>query len=92
MKLIVPQLTILENEGFLPEKDIFSRKQFAEELTRLIKNADGELVIALDAKWGEGKTTFAKMWRGLLAEQKITSIYFDAFENDFIDDPLLGKH
>lgn len=90
MKLTVPPIVIEESEGFSSEKDIFARKQFAEELTKLIKNTEGELVIALDAKWGEGKTTFVKMWQGLLAEQNITSVYFDAFENDFIEDPLLA--
>jgi len=90
MKLIIPPIVINEDEGFSPEKDIFSRKQFAEVLTNLIQNTEGELVIALDAKWGEGKTTFVKMWQGLLAEKKITSVYFDAFENDYIEDPLLA--
>ena len=90
MKLIVPPIVIEEGEGFSPEKDIFGRKQFAEELTKLVLNTEGELVIALDAKWGEGKTTFVKMWQGLLADHNITSIYFDAFENDFIEDPLLA--
>jgi len=90
MKLTIPPVVIEHGEGFTPEKDIFSREQFAEKLTNLVKNTDDELVVALDAKWGEGKTTFVKMWRDMLKELGIHSIYFDAFENDFIEDPLLA--
>jgi len=89
--LLLPKLsTFYATRGFTPEKDIFARKHFAENLTNLIRNTEDELVIALDAKWGEGKTTFVKMWQGMLSESKICSIYFDAFENDFIEDPLLA--
>lgn len=90
MKLTVPPIEISEDEGFSSEKDIFQRKPFAEQLTNLINNVDDELVIALDAPWGEGKTTFVKMWQGLLKGKGIKNIYFDAFKNDFLDDPLLA--
>jgi len=90
MKLTVPPVVIEKGEGFSAEKDIFARKQFAEHLTNLIRNTEDELVIALDAKWGAGKTTFVKMWQGMLTDLNISSIYFDAFENDFIEDPLLS--
>lgn len=90
MKLKVPPLTIDENEGFTPQKDIFNRKFFAEKLTNIIRETDDELVIALDAKWGAGKTTFVKMWRGYLKQNNIQSIYFDAFENDFVEDPMIA--
>jgi hypothetical protein len=90
MKLTVTPVVIEKGEGFTLEKDIFARKQFAEKLTNLIRNTEDELVIALDAKWGEGKTTFVKMWQGMMGELNIRSIYFDAFENDFIEDPLLA--
>ena len=48
------------------------------------------LVLALDAPWGEGKSTFIKMWRGYLKQEKVQSIYFDAFENDYQQDPFLA--
>jgi hypothetical protein len=90
MKLTPSPVEIEEYEGFLPEKDIFQRKNFAEKLSNLIENVSDELVLAIDAPWGEGKTTFVKMWQGMLKEQNIESIYFDAFQNDFLDDPLLA--
>lgn len=90
MKLTVPPVIIESSEGFSKDKDIFERKQFAENLTNLIRNTEDELVISLDANWGAGKTTFVKMWQGMLNEMGIHSIYFDAFENDFIEDPMLA--
>ncbi len=90
MKLFVPPVEIEDDEGFLPEKDIFHRKPFAEELSNFISNVNEEFVIALDAPWGEGKTTFVKMWRGMLIAKGVKSIYFDAYKNDFLDDPFLA--
>jgi hypothetical protein len=90
MKIFVPSLKISETDGFKSEFDIFKRKSYGESLYNLINNTDDELVLALDAPWGEGKSTFIQMWRGLLAEKTITNIYFDAFENDYQKDAFLA--
>ena len=83
MKLLVPPLKISATDGFHPDIDIFQRKAYGESLFNLINNTDDELVLALDAPWGEGKSTFIKMWRGLLAEKNVANVYFDALENDY---------
>ncbi|MEL6987697.1 MAG: P-loop NTPase fold protein [Cyanobacteria bacterium J06648_1] len=90
MKLTVPALEIDPKEGFSSDKDIFKREQFGRNILNVIENINDELVLAIDAPWGEGKTTFIKMWRGMLAKEEYTSIYFDAFENDYQDDPFLA--
>lgn len=90
MKLTVPSLEISDDLGFSNDLDIFNRKSFGQELSNLVKNCDDEVVIAIDAPWGEGKTTFVKMWQGLLSEEEIFSIYFDAFENDYQKDPFMA--
>jgi len=93
MKLTVPKVEISEDEGFSSKIDIFSRKDFGERLANLVEQSHGNLVIALDAKWGEGKSTFIQMWRGYIEhkrENKIKSIYFDAFANDYQKDPFLA--
>jgi predicted KAP-like P-loop ATPase len=56
----------------------------------LVERSTDELVISLDGKWGEGKTTFVKMWRGLLKEKGIPSIYIDAFQNDYTEDAFIS--
>lgn len=88
MKLTVPKLKGLEDKGFNPEVDIFLRKDFGERLAGLVEKSHGNIVFALDAEWGEGKSTFIKMWMGH-TKDRIKSIYFDAFANDYQKDPFL---
>jgi len=43
------------------EGDFFNnRKTFGESLIKLINKVEDGCVISIDAKWGEGKTTFVK--------------------------------
>ncbi len=79
-----------ENTGFDPAVDIFHRWQYGKNLANLLVNTDEELVVALDAAWGEGKSTFVKMWCGYLRAEGIPFIVFDAFANDFIVDPFVA--
>ena len=90
MKLIVPPINISEDDGFTSEVDIFNRKPLGEALLNLIQNTEDELVLVLDAPWGEGKSTFIRMWQGFLKDKKVPHIYFDAFENDYQADPFLA--
>ncbi|MCX9111725.1 KAP family NTPase [Aeromonas veronii] len=93
MKLTVPELKINDGEGFSTEKDLFNRKPFGDRLYNLIMNSDDNLVLALDAQWGEGKSTFIKMWSGenkYKQEPPLETIYFDAFENDYQKEPFLA--
>lgn len=92
MRLITPEIVIDPQETF--KNDCLGRKPFAEQLTSLVMNIEDNLVISLDAQWGDGKTTFVKMWQGFLEENEIRSTYFDASANDYFDDPfvaLVGK-
>lgn len=93
MKIISPEVEVNADTGFEPSVDIFKRKDFGERLANLIENAEGNPVIAFDADWGQGKSTFIKMWRGYLSHHRkspIQSVYFDAFENDYQKDPFLA--
>ena len=93
MKITIPSIKIEDHEGFSPEKDIFVRKEFGERLAKQLTQTDDEFVVALDAGWGEGKSTFIKMWKGYVThhrEQKIRTIYFDAFSNDYQKDPFVA--
>ena len=93
MRLTVPEIQLVPNKGFAPEVDIFNRKDFGDRLYNLISNSDENLVLALDAQWGEGKSTFIKMWSNQnkhVQEPPLETIYFDAFENDYQKDPFLA--
>ena len=75
--------------------DIFNRKAIAENLTKIIDSQDKPMVISLDSDWGTGKTTFVTMWKDLLDNDsnynsKFNTLYFNAWEHDYIKDPLLA--
>ena len=86
MHLFPPILEIGDEEGFVKEKDIFGRKSIGDGLTNAVCNVSDPLVIAIDSEWGNGKTTFLKMWAGELRKQGIPVTFFDAFEHDYVED------
>lgn len=88
MKLVTPQMHVEDYDSF--KNDLLNRRPFGEALCNLVERSDDELVIALNGKWGEGKTTFTKMWQGLLLENNIPSIYINAFDNDYIEDAFMA--
>lgn len=88
MKLVTPSLPVGDSDGFA--NDVLQRKQFGDALLNLVIRSTDELVISLDGKWGEGKTTFVRMWQGLLKEKGIPSIYIDAFQNDYTEDAFIS--
>ena len=88
MKLVIPPVEIDEQNPF--KHDLLHRTEFATALFNLISRVEEPLVISLDGRWGDGKTTFVRMWQGLLSQNGIKTIYFDAFANDFVDDPFIA--
>lgn len=83
-------LEIDDNVKFDDETDILKRKKYWECLLNLIEHSKNELlVISIHAPWWEGKTDFLKRWKNYLKENNKTVIYFDAFKNDFIEDPII---
>lgn len=70
--------------------DLLGRKEEIENLTSLAINVNSPAVIAIDSRWGTGKTTFIKMWEQYLISESISVLYFNAWETDFSDDPLVS--
>src|ERR1051326_8256676 len=87
MKIHPPEAVVDEHDPF--KHALFGRKDFAESLTGLLRNVTESLVVFVNAPFGEGKTTFAKMWRAHLLGQKFEVIYFDAYAADYFDDPFV---
>ena len=87
MKIVVPAPEVPPKAPFTNDK--LRREPFANALTNLVQNLDDPAVITIDAPWGEGKTTFAKMWRASLKNKGCRCIYIDAFANDYLDDPFI---
>jgi hypothetical protein len=73
--------------------DLLGRKPMGQRLTDLLDRVEQPLVIALDGGWGSGKSHFLKLWTGAHEKElggKAKIIYFDAFEHDYLDDPLIS--
>lgn len=80
--------------------DCFGRKEFADNLLKLIKNQKGyeSRVIAIKADFGLGKTFFAKELEKLMAEYlkspqdspKIYPHYINIWKDDYTNEPLLA--
>ena len=70
--------------------DVLGRAELATRLTNLIKKQQAPFVISIDGKWGTGKTFFLQRWQKDLENNDFRAIYFNAWEDDFCDDPLLA--
>jgi hypothetical protein len=73
--------------------DLLNRRPLGQKLTDLVDRINQPLVIALDGGWGSGKSHFLKLWAGAHKKElggKAEAIYFDAFEHDYLDDPLVS--
>ena len=71
-------------------EDLLGRKIPGDILLQLVKSFSEGFVMALNGKWGSGKTTFVKMWQQQMKNEGYETIYYNSWENDYISDPLIG--
>ena len=88
MNCKLEKLEIPADQPFLNCK--LGREKYAEVLKTIITTYKKGFVLAIDGKWGTGKTTFVEMWKAYLELDNFQTLYFNAWENDFISDPLVG--
>ncbi|NCD13290.1 MAG: hypothetical protein EOL93_12140 [Epsilonproteobacteria bacterium] len=73
------------------QNDKLERKNAIKDLSALLASTNQSFVLALNADWGDGKTTFVKLWQAYLQKEKgMRSIYFSAWEDDFSKEPLIS--
>ena len=70
--------------------DKLGRKEYAEVLTSVVDVFGDGAVIALNGAWGTGKTTFLKMWKQHLINASFPVIYYNAWEDDICEEPMLS--
>ena len=70
--------------------DVLGRDQIAKRLTNLIPTQSSPFAISIHGNWGTGKTFLLKRWQAQLERDGCRAIYFNAWEDDFSDDPLLA--
>lgn len=87
-KLRHPEADVSPDEPW--QDDALDRAKIAERLTNLVRNQRDPFVISIDGQWGTGKTFLLKRWQKDLEREGFSAIYFNAWEDDFCDDPLLA--
>ena len=70
--------------------DALNRKKTAELYDRLISGQDGPLSICLNVEWGGGKTFFLRRFAAHYEKNGGRAIYFNAWEDDELADPLIA--
>ena len=88
MKCKLDKLEIPADQPFKNCK--LDREKYAEILKTIITTYEKGFVLAINGRWGTGKTTFVEMWKAYLELDNFHTLYFNAWENDFISDPLVG--
>lgn len=68
--------------------DAIGRQAQAAGLTQLVERIEGPCVIALDAPYGAGKTTFLRMWAQKLRNEGFRVAEFNAWTSDFDGKPF----
>lgn len=88
-------IRVQPSEVVVPPKDPFAndrlkRKDSILALTNLLSEIEGSCVLAVDAEWGMGKTTFLRMWAQHLRDEEFPVVEFNAWETDFTWDPFFA--
>ena len=81
-------VTVPEKEVF--RDDLLSRDKEIKILSNMFASLEGPCVLAVDAPWGYGKTTFIRLWSQYLQNQGSHVIEFNAWENDFTGSPFVS--
>ncbi|MDO6456384.1 P-loop NTPase fold protein [Celeribacter halophilus] len=97
-RLTIPEPEIeLYEDGFdATDRGVadLGRADDGKKLSDLVEKITEPMVIAVDAPWGAGKSVFLKCWVGEHIKpkykRKTTTVYFDAFASDYMDDPLIA--
>ena len=83
------------NSDNLFEKDLLGREEPIKVLTAVISSTKGPCVVAVDAEWGAGKTTFLDLWAEYLRREKhlgrkkCTVVRYNAWKTDYADHPFV---
>ena len=85
----LPDIDISDDNPFANDK--LDRTPCANTFLALIKMyASTGCVVALNGEWGTGKTTFVKMLIQRMKNEGGHPLYFNAWENDCVSDPLIA--
>ena len=85
----LPEIEIPVDDPFKYDK--LNRISCADTFTSIVKlYSSTGCVIALNGEWGTGKTTFVNMLIQKMKNEGGHPLYFNAWENDYVSDPLIA--
>ena len=87
---IKPQEITIDPNNPYDGNRLFRNEQAAKALTQIVKHTQSGFTLSINADWGYGKTTFVKMWNVELQKEGYKTIYFNAWESDFVADPMMA--
>lgn len=70
--------------------DVLHRKENAKFLSDFVLNATEPTTIFINGEWGSGKSFFLDRWRLALQNRNSVVVYFNAWCDDFIEDPIIS--
>ncbi len=82
------EIEVPEHNPF--ENDLLDRKDCIDVLTRLVGVLEGPSVLTIDAAWGNGKSTFIRIWAQHLRNRGFPTVEFNAWETDYSSDPFVA--
>lgn len=86
MKIKPDDIEIPDDNPF--RHDLLERKDTITTLTNMLHNLETPYTMSIDASWGNGKTTFLKMWTQHLKNEGFPVVSFNAWESDFTKNPF----
>lgn len=92
MRFLPPDDNVTLYESVFDD-DLLGRKKVSKALSDVLERIEDPLVVALDGRWGTGKSYFLKRWVGAHRQQNggsALTVYFDAFAHDYLSDPLVA--
>lgn len=70
--------------------DCLDHQRHVPIFARMVAGQQGPLTVALNSRWGTGKTFFLRRLEKYYAQEGGRAIYFNAWEDDCVDDPLVS--
>lgn len=71
--------------------DLFGLSTFGKMMTNFANHfSETGAVLGLNGEWGQGKTTFLRMWEQDLKDNDYRTIFFNAWNSDYQEDPLIA--
>lgn len=88
MGIFSNDIVIDEEQPFANDK--LNRESEADNLTNLFGLVDNQMVLAINSPWGTGKSSFLHMWHQKLINDEYDTVFFNAWENDFVEDAFIA--